>query len=158
MAAASAPGRVLYVGGVDQSVTVATLRAAFIPFGTVTEVTLPPDPSTSELDAGAPCEARHCCAPAGGHRGFAFVAFADEDDANEAIFNMNGAELFGRVLRVNVARQAPMGARGPVWEEADKWYASMGVEGVASSSAAAAVKAEGKEAEQAMLRSGPAPA
>ena len=38
------------------------------------------------------------------HRGFAFVQFDDKGDAADAIDNMNGGELFGRVLRVNLAK------------------------------------------------------
>jgi RNA recognition motif-containing protein len=41
---------------------------------------------------------------AGRHRGFAFVEFKSPDDAAEAIFNMDGAEYMGRVLRVSLAQ------------------------------------------------------
>jgi RNA recognition motif-containing protein len=41
---------------------------------------------------------------AGRHRGFAFVEFRSPDDADEAIFNMDGAEYMGRVLRVSLAQ------------------------------------------------------
>jgi peptidyl-prolyl isomerase E (cyclophilin E) len=40
----------------------------------------------------------------GKHRGFAFVEFEDADDADEAIFNMDGAELSGRTIAVSVAQ------------------------------------------------------
>ena len=36
--------------------------------------------------------------------GFAFVEFEDADDASEAIFNRDGAELLGRTLRVSLAQ------------------------------------------------------
>lgn len=39
----------------------------------------------------------------GVHRGFAFVEFVDADDAQEAVYNVDGAELLGKVLRVNLA-------------------------------------------------------
>lgn len=38
------------------------------------------------------------------HKGFGFVEFEDQDDAQHAIENMNGAELCGRVLRVNKSK------------------------------------------------------
>jgi len=37
-------------------------------------------------------------------RGFGFVEFEEPDDAEQAVINMNGAELFGRVLTVNRAK------------------------------------------------------
>jgi len=39
----------------------------------------------------------------GKHRGFCFVEYDDADDADEAIFNMDGAEILGRVVRVSLA-------------------------------------------------------
>ena len=40
----------------------------------------------------------------GKHRGFAFVEFQDADDADECIFNMDGADLAGRTIAVSVAQ------------------------------------------------------
>lgn len=40
----------------------------------------------------------------GKHRGCGFVEFEEEQDANHAIDNMNEAELYGRILTVNLAR------------------------------------------------------
>ena len=52
--------------------------------------------------------------PAEKHRGFAFVQFEDRADAADAIDNMNNAELFGRVLRVNIAKpSAAVGGHRP---------------------------------------------
>lgn len=43
--------------------------------------------------------------PGGGRpRGFGFVTMADEQDATEAIRQLDGQELGGRPLRVNVAK------------------------------------------------------
>ena len=48
------------------------------------------------------------------HRGFAFVQFEDRGDAADCIDNMNNAELFGRVLKVNVAKpSAAVGGHRP---------------------------------------------
>ena len=104
--------RALYVGGLADEVTLDILRAAFIPFGEVTDVQLP-------LDA------------AGDARGFGFVEYEDEADAAAAIENMEGAELFGRTLRVNFSKQGGGaggggGAGRAVWAEAADWYKSLG--------------------------------
>ena len=57
------------------------------------------------------------------HRGFAFVQFESADDAAEAIDNMDGAELFGRVLKVNLSKPAALKQNRPVWEtDADAFY------------------------------------
>ena len=117
------------------------LRAAFLPFGEVTDVNLPLDTSSrARLPARtagesatqtwqrwqshrAPAHAPRLAA-AEKHRGFAFVQFEDRHDAADAIDNMNNAELFGRVLRVNVAKpSAAVGGHRPVWEShADSYY------------------------------------
>mmetsp|Transcript_10443 Transcript_10443/g.15258 ORF Transcript_10443/g.15258 Transcript_10443/m.15258 type:complete len:91 (+) Transcript_10443:166-438(+) len=44
----------------------------------------------------------------GTHKGFAFVEYNDADDASEAIYNLDGSELNGRVLSVNLAQQNQM--------------------------------------------------
>ena len=40
----------------------------------------------------------------GKHRGFAFVEYEDAEDAEEAIFNLDGSELMGRTMRVSLAQ------------------------------------------------------
>jgi peptidyl-prolyl isomerase E (cyclophilin E) len=77
--------RTLYVGGLDDTVNETLLYAAFIPFGDVVECHVPKDQE-------------------GKARGFGFVEFEDAADAAEAMFNMNGAELLGRVLNINIAK------------------------------------------------------
>ena len=59
----------------------------------------------------------------GTHKGFAFVEYQDADDASEAIYNMDGAELFGRVLNVNLAQnnQVNLGSTKAVWTT-DEWF------------------------------------
>ena len=110
--------RILYVGGLSDEVTEETLHAAFIPFGEVTEVNIPKNFEGKNNE----------------NRGFAFVQFELEPDADEARFNMNGAELFGRVLRVNVARAAAhkLGASKAVWS-ADEWFKNLNEEGTPAS-------------------------
>lgn len=62
---------ILSIGNLDEQVDENALRALFIPFGEVREVTIP-------LDAGT-----------GERRGFGFVEFDEPDDAAEARDNMN---------------------------------------------------------------------
>lgn len=100
--------RTLYVGGLEESVTEETVRAAFVPFGELTDVSLPMDAKTQK------------------HKGFAFVQFDSKDDAAEAIDNMHNTELYGRVLRVNTANGDSLkgGGNRPVWEaSADDYFA-----------------------------------
>lgn len=40
----------------------------------------------------------------GTHRGFAFVEMDEPEDAVEAIFNLDGAELLSRTIRVSLAQ------------------------------------------------------
>ena len=94
----------LYVGGLDDAVTLELLRAAFIPFGVLKDVQLPLDRE-------------------GKGRGFGFVEYEDESDANAAMSNMDGAELFGRGIRVNFARGG--GGGRAVWAEAESWWGKL---------------------------------
>ncbi len=59
------------------------------------------------------------------HKGFAFVQYDEKEDAADAIDNMHNAELFGRVLRVNLSKpDAHRGGHRPVWEsQADSFFA-----------------------------------
>ncbi|BFZ16967.1 hypothetical protein BsWGS_20005 [Bradybaena similaris] len=56
------------------------------------------------------------------HRGFGFVEFESAEDAAHAIDNMNESELFGRTIRVNLAKPMKVkdGASKAVWAE-DTW-------------------------------------
>jgi cold-inducible RNA-binding protein len=48
----------------------------------------------------------------GRSRGFAFVSFSTEDEANAAVSGMNDAELDGRRVRVNIANARGSGGGG----------------------------------------------
>lgn len=80
-------GSKLFVGNLDFSTTRSDLEALFSQIGPLRDVFLPIDRSTSRP------------------RGFAFVEFEKEDDANRAIARFNGHELSGRALRVNAAEE-----------------------------------------------------
>jgi peptidyl-prolyl isomerase E (cyclophilin E) len=101
--------RALYVGGLDPAVkhqTIeTTLRAAFLPFGPIHNIEIPMDYA------------------AGTHKGFAFLEFVDGEDAAEAIYNMDGSELFGKTLTVNIAQaeQMNLGSNKAVWST-EEWF------------------------------------
>ena len=105
-------------GGLEESVTQEILQAVFLPFGEITDVNLPLDnasraPHATRAIAPLAADALARCT-AEKHRGFAFVQFEDRGDAADAIDNMNNAELFGRVLKVNIAKpSASVGGHRP---------------------------------------------
>ncbi|KAG5185159.1 peptidyl-prolyl cis-trans isomerase E [Tribonema minus] len=102
------PRCTLYVGGLEENVNEELLHAAFIPFGDLVEVQIP-----REWKSGT-------------NRGFGFVEYEAEEDASAAMENMDGAELAGRVLRVNRAKplKHKLGAARAVWS-ADEWFKNM---------------------------------
>jgi cold-inducible RNA-binding protein len=83
----------IYVGNIAFDVTDMDLRAAFEAFGAVTSVTLVKDRET-----GQP-------------RGFGFVEMLSASEAQAAIAGLNGKDLMGRTLNVNVARPRESGGR-----------------------------------------------
>ena len=76
----------LFVGNLDFKVTENDLQDAFAAYGTVVEANLVTDRAT-----GRP-------------RGFGFVTMNSPEEAQQAIDGMNGKDLGGRALSVNVAR------------------------------------------------------
>jgi RNA recognition motif-containing protein len=76
----------MFVGNLSFNTTENELQDAFAVHGTVTEVNLMVDRMT-----GRP-------------RGFAFVTMATPEEAQKAIEAMNGKDLGGRALTVNIAR------------------------------------------------------
>ncbi len=63
--------RTLYVGGLAEKVDIATLTAAFLPFGEIKDVQIPLDHGTQQS------------------RGFGFVQFEELEDAMAAVDNMH---------------------------------------------------------------------
>jgi cold-inducible RNA-binding protein len=76
----------LFVGNLDFKVTENDLQDAFAAHGAVVETNLMMDRAT-----GRP-------------RGFAFVTMSSPEEAQKAIDALNGKELGGRALTVNLAR------------------------------------------------------
>jgi RNA recognition motif-containing protein len=85
----------LFVGGLSWNTSDGDLRQAFETYGTVDDAKVITDRES------------------GRSRGFGFVTFADAEDASDAIEKMNGTELDGRTINVNVAKaRSPRGGNG----------------------------------------------
>lgn len=76
----------LYVGNLSFDTTENDLQDAFGAFGSVTEANLMLDRTTNRS------------------RGFAFVTMSTAEEAQKAIDAMNGKDLGGRAVTVNIAR------------------------------------------------------
>jgi cold-inducible RNA-binding protein len=76
----------LFVGNLSFNTTENDLNDAFAAFGTVTEANLMMDRAT-----GRP-------------RGFGFITMSSAEEAQKAIEGLNGKDLGGRALTVNIAR------------------------------------------------------
>ena len=76
----------LYVGNLSFNTTENDLNDAFAAFGTVTEANLIVDRMTNRP------------------RGFGFVTMSSPEEAQKAIDGLNGREIDGRSLTVNLAR------------------------------------------------------
>jgi len=87
----------LFVGNLSFDTTENDLSDAFAAHGTVTETNLMMDRTTNRP------------------RGFGFVTMSTPEEAQKAIAALNGAQLGGRALTVNVARpreERPAGGGG----------------------------------------------
>ncbi|MDR8391041.1 RNA-binding protein [Aliifodinibius sp. S!AR15-10] len=76
----------LYVGNLDYGVSSDDLRELFEEFGVVTSAKVITDRETDRS------------------KGFGFVEMENEEEAQEAIDELDGAEYEGRTLKVNIAR------------------------------------------------------
>lgn len=76
----------IFVGNLSFSTTEDSIRQAFEQYGAIDRVSLVTDRDT------------------GRSRGFAFVEMADDQAADKAIAAINGTEIDGRTVNVNVAR------------------------------------------------------
>lgn len=84
-------GNKIYVGNLPFKVDDNELKEMFSKFGEITEARVITDRYSRRS------------------KGFGFVTFANDEDAQKAIEEMNGKEVQGRELKVNEAR--PMEAR-----------------------------------------------
>jgi cold-inducible RNA-binding protein len=76
----------LFVGNLSFQTTENDIQDAFAAFGTVTEANLMMDRTTNRS------------------RGFAFVTMGTPEEAQKAIDGLNGKDIDGRALTVNVAK------------------------------------------------------
>jgi len=84
----------LFVGGLSWGTTDDGLREAFAQFGDIEEARVVMDRDT------------------GRSRGFGFVSFAQAEQADKAMSSMNGADLDGRTIRVDLASERSGGGGG----------------------------------------------
>ena len=77
----------LFVGSLSDATTNASLEAAFKPFGPILEAAV-----IKDRDSGS-------------SRGFGFVTMADRKDAPRAIQELDGSELDGKRIVVNIATE-----------------------------------------------------
>lgn len=80
--------KTIYVGNLPFSATDAEVQTLFEAYGTVNDVSLIMDRGTGRF------------------RGFGFVEM-DDEDATNAIKELDGKDFGGRALRVNEARERP---------------------------------------------------
>ena len=84
----------LFVGGLSWGTDDQSLKDAFTSFGEVVEARVITDRDT------------------GKSRGFGFVSFSNGEEAKNAMSSMDGQDLEGRNIRVNLANERPAGNRG----------------------------------------------
>jgi RNA recognition motif-containing protein len=87
-------GKKLYVGNLPFSATESDLRSLFQEHGAVASVNVIMDRETGRA------------------RGFAFVEMEQASDADDAIRALDGSDMGGRSLRVNVAQDKRSGGGG----------------------------------------------
>ena len=87
-------GRRLYVGNLSYNTTEIGLREAFSQVGTVADAKI-----VMDRDTGRP-------------RGFGFVEMSSDQEAQQAIQELNGRELDGRAINVNEAQERSGGGGG----------------------------------------------
>ena len=76
----------IYIGNLSYGIKETDLRKLFEEFGTVVSAKIITDKYTEKS------------------KGFAFVEMENDEEANNAIESLNGKEIDGRQLKVNVAR------------------------------------------------------
>jgi len=93
----------LFVGSLSWDTNDEGLRAAFSPFGEITEAIV-------ITDRGS-----------GRSRGFGFVTFEDDEAAEKAMAELNETELDGRTIKVNVAHDKPRERNRGGYGGGDRW-------------------------------------
>lgn len=102
------PKTTIYVSGLTEASNEATLYQQFATFGEIIDVQLPKNKRGNEEI---------------GHRGFAFIVFASDFEAEDAIDNMNLNEVDGQVVSVSLSRPlkgtlaAMVDSKKAIWED-----------------------------------------
>ncbi|CAG9333137.1 unnamed protein product [Blepharisma stoltei] len=95
--------RMIFVGNLPDGADYNALNEAFIPFGEIKNIDIPADPITKAS------------------RGFAFIEYEEEEDADHAIFNKHNSLMGENSLVVEHAR--PMRSKEflnkPIWADSD---------------------------------------
>jgi RNA recognition motif-containing protein len=76
----------IYVGNLSYQASEGDIREVFAEYGEVKRVVVPMDRETGKM------------------RGFAFVDMTEDENENQAIEDLDGAEWMGRELKVNKAK------------------------------------------------------
>ena len=84
----------LYVGNLPYEITEEEISEAFSQYGTATSVKLITDRDT------------------GRKKGFGFVEMESADEAQAVVAELNGKELFGRTLKIDIANDRPQRSGG----------------------------------------------
>jgi cold-inducible RNA-binding protein len=80
-------GKKLFIGSLSWNTDTDSLRQAFEPFGEITDVVVIGDRET------------------GRSRGFGFVTFSDDNAASTAMEKLDGTDLDGRTIKVDLASE-----------------------------------------------------
>lgn len=99
----------IYVGNLPPNATKEDVRDVFIAFGDIRDIDL-------------------VCDDKGVFKGFAFIYYEDDEDAEEAIFNVNDAEYFGRVLKAQRAKKQRAPQAKPIWDAEEYNQANLDLE------------------------------
>nr|AGH15797.1 cold-induced RNA-binding protein [Pachytriton brevipes] len=84
----------LFVGGLSFDTTEHSMEQCFSKYGQISECVVVKDRET------------------GRSRGFGFITFSNPEDAKDALHGMNGENLDGRQIRVDLAGKSSGGGRG----------------------------------------------
>ncbi|CAO1615001.1 unnamed protein product [Sympodiomycopsis kandeliae] len=130
MAEPARTSRTIYVGGLSPNVDEEVLVSQFSCFGDILDVQMPREGGARRNDE------RHQQSDQqqitlgqqsrGAHRGFGFLVFSNDQEAQDAIDNMHLNQLAGRILNVNIAKPLKAGTtpsgfnNRPVWED-EEW-------------------------------------
>ena len=87
----------IYVGNLSKKVNEDNLKNMFSTFGTIKSVIIEEDSEKVK-------------------KNFGYIIFSLKEDAGEAIFNMDGAEFFGKVLKVKLSKKKVGPLDKPIWD------------------------------------------